>query len=129
MTTTRTALLSLLLTVLVVPVWAADVTGNWKLNVNLNGVPELLCNVTQKDQRLDGTCKAGDETGVTLNDGSVNGDQVSWSWKVTTPDANTWTYVFTGTLDANGSAIKGIVKLSVGPGSKQNEVAFTATKQ
>lgn len=67
--------------------------------------------------------------GIDLNDGRVNGDQVSWSWKVTTPDANTWTYAFMGTLDANGSIMKGIVKLSVGPGSKQNEVSFVATKQ
>ena len=114
---------------LVVPVSAADVTGNWKLNVNLNGVPELLCTVTQKDQRLEGTCKAGDETGVNLNDGRVNGNQVSWSWKVTTPDANTWTYLFTGTLDANGTTMKGVAKFSVGSGSKQNEASFTATKQ
>jgi hypothetical protein len=127
MTTTRTALLALLLTV--VPVCAADVTGNWKLNINLNGVPELLCTVTQKDQRLEGTCKAGDEPGVSLNDGRVNGDQVSWSWKVTTPDANTWTYLFTGTLDASGNIIKGLARFSAGSGSKQNEVSFTATKQ
>jgi hypothetical protein len=127
MTTTRTALLALLLTV--VPVCAADVTGNWKLNINLNGVPELLCTVTQKDQRLEGTCKAGDEAGVSLNDGRVNGDQVSWSWKVTTPDANTWTYLFTGMLDASGNIIKGLARFSAGSGSKQNEVSFTATKQ
>ena len=114
---------------LVVPVSAADMTGNWKLNINLNGVPELLCTVTQKDQRLEGACKAGDEAGVALNDGRVSGDQVSWSWKVTTPDANTWTYIFTGTLNANGSIIKGVAKFSAGAGSKQNEATFTATKQ
>lgn len=81
---------------------------------------------------MEGTCKSAEwraDQGVDLNDGKIDGDQVSWSWKVTTPDANTWTYAFAGTLDANGSAMKGIVKLSVGPGSKQNEVAFTATKQ
>jgi hypothetical protein len=125
---TRIACL-LLLAVFAAPVSAADVTGNWKLNINLNGVPELLCTVTQKDQLLEGTCKTGNEPGVDLNDGRVNGDQVSWSWKVTTPDANTWTYLFTGTLDANGSIIKGVAKFSVGSGSKQNEVNFTATKQ
>jgi hypothetical protein len=114
---------------LFVPVSAADVTSNWKLNINLNGVPELLCTVTQTDQRLEGTCKAGDESGVNLNDGRVNGDQVSWSWKVTTPDANIWTYIFTGMLDANGSIITGLAKFSVGSGSKQNEASFMATKQ
>lgn len=128
MTIRRVALLVLF--ALGVPVSAADVTGNWKLNINLNGVPELLCTVTQKDQRLEGTCKAaGEKAGVSLDDGRVNGDQVSWSWKVTTPDANTWTYLFTGTLDANGSIIKGVAKFSVGSGSKQNEASFMATKQ
>ena len=126
---TRTCVVLLLLCVTVATVSAADVTGNWKLNINLNGVPELLCTVTQKDQRLEGTCQAGGEAGVNLNDGRVNGDQVSWSWKVTTPDANTWTYLFTGMLDANGNIIKGLAKFSVGSGSKQNEVTFTATKQ
>ena len=72
MANTRIALL--LLSIVVVPVFAADVTGNWKLNINLNGVPELLCTVTQNDQRLEGTCKAGDEPGVDLNDERVNGD-------------------------------------------------------
>jgi hypothetical protein len=119
----------LLSSVFATPVWAADVTGHWKLNIKLNGVPELVCGLTQKDQRLEGKCKSADGSGVELNDGKVEADQVAWTWKVTTPDANTWTYAFAGTLDANGSAMKGIVKLSVGPGSKQNEVAFTATKQ
>jgi len=119
----------LLLFALVVRLSAADVTGSWKLRVNLNGVPELLCTVTQKDQRLEGTCKAGDESGVNVNDGRVEGDQVSWSWKVTTPDANTWTYVFTGTVGANGNTIEGIARFSVGSGSTQNEVSFTATEQ
>ncbi|MGH9238219.1 MAG: hypothetical protein ACRD3G_09290 [Vicinamibacterales bacterium] len=130
MTISRVALLVLF--ALVVPVSAADVTGNWKLNIDLrlNGVPELLCTVTHKEQRLEGTCKAaGEKAGVSLDDGMVNGDHVSWSWKVTTPDGNTWTYLFTGTLDANGNTIKGLARFSVGPGSKQNEVSFTATKQ
>jgi hypothetical protein len=126
---TRTCVALLLLCVTVATLSAADATGNWKLNINLNGVPELLCTVTQKDQRLEGTCKAGGEAGVNLNDGRINGDQVSWSWKVTTPDANTWTYLFTGTLDANGTTMKGAAKFSVGSGSKQNEASFTATKQ
>lgn len=128
MTKIRVALLVLF--GLVMTVSAADVTGNWKLNINLNGVPELLCTVTHKDQRLEGTCKAaGEKAGVSLDDGRVKGDQVSWSWKVTTPDAITWTYVFAGTLDANGRIIKGVAKFSIGSGSKQNEASFMATKQ
>jgi hypothetical protein len=66
---------------------------------------------------------------VDVNDGKIDGDQVNWTWKVPTPDAITWTYAFSGRLDADGKAMKGIAKLSAGPGTKQNEVSFTATKQ
>jgi hypothetical protein len=129
---TRIGISLLLSAVFAAPAWAADVTGNWKLNINLNGVPELACALTQKDQRLEGTCKAAvwkaDEK-IDLNEGKTDGDQVSWSWKVPTPDGNTWTYAFSGKLDADGKVMKGVAMLSVGPGSKQNEVSFTATKQ
>ena len=119
---------ALMLCCFVATVSAADVSGDWRMNIKAAGVPELLCTLVQKDQRLEGTCTAGDGK-VELNDGKIDGDQVSWTWKVLTPDAITWTYAFAGTLDAKGSAIKGIVKLSAGPGSKQNEVTFSATKQ
>jgi len=92
-------------------------------------VPELVCTLTQKDQRLEGTCKAADGAAVDLNDGKIDADQVSWTWRVPTPDAITWTYAFTGTLDAKGNTMKGVARISAGPGSKQNEVSFTATKQ
>ena len=64
-----------------------------------------------------------------LNDGRVVGDQVSWTWKILVPDGVTWTYAFTGTLDANGTAMKGVVQLSAGPGAKQNDASFTAKKE
>ena len=94
---TKTRLALLVLFGLVVPVSAADVSGNWKLNIKLNGVPELVCGLTQKDQRLEGTCKSAEwraDQGVDLSDGKIDGDQVSWSWKVPTPDGNTWTCAF-----------------------------------
>jgi hypothetical protein len=37
--------------------------------------------------------------------------------------------LFTGTLDANGSMIRGVAKFSAGSGAKENEVTFTATRQ
>jgi hypothetical protein len=130
MTKVRVALL--LLSVLVASVSAADVSGNWRMSINAAGVPELVCTFIQKDERLEGSCEdagARSDDKVELNDGKVDGDRVSWTWKVATPDAVTWTYAFMGTLDANGSTMKGVAKLSAGAGSKQNEVNFTATKR
>lgn len=130
MTKIRVALM--LLSVLVASVSAADVSGNWRMSINAAGVPELVCTLTQKDQRLEGMCRAvvgANEDKVDLNDGTIEGDHVSWSWKIPTPDAITWTYVFMGTLDAKGSTMKGVATVSAGSGSKQNEMAFTATKQ
>jgi hypothetical protein len=34
--------IALMLFIAVAPVWAADVSGNWRLIVNANGVPELV---------------------------------------------------------------------------------------
>jgi hypothetical protein len=116
----------LLLAALVVPVSAADVSGNWKMTFKADwtSIPNLACALSQKDQRLEGTC-----SGVDLNDGRIDGNQVSWTWKIVVPDGVTWTFAFTGTLDANDTAMKGIVKLSAGPGAKVNEATFTAIKQ
>lgn len=127
----RFALLTLL--ILLAPVSATEISGSWKMSFKATWtrIPDLVCTLSQKDQRLDGTCKAAggdDGKGVDLSDGRIEGDRVSWSWKVVVPDGVTWTYAFTGTLDANGTAMKGIVKLSAGAGAKENEASFTATK-
>jgi hypothetical protein len=122
----------LLLSVFAAPVLAADVSGQWRMSIKAAGVPELACTLSQKEQRLEGTCKAAagqNDDEVELSDGRIDVDQVSWTWKVVTPDAITWTYAFSGKLDADGKAIRGIAKLSAGPGSKENEVSFTATKR
>src|SRR5688572_18681229 len=67
---------------------------------------------------------------VELTDGRISADQVSGSWKIlVAPTGVTWTWAFTGKLEASGNAMKGVAMLSAGPGSKQNEVSFTATKQ
>ena len=132
MTTRQVAVL--LLATLVVPVSAADMSGEWKMTFKADwtSIPDLACALSQKDQRLEGTCRpAGAQSNekVDLNDGRIDGNQVSWTWKILVRDGVTWTYAFTGTLDTNGTATKGIVKLSAGPGAKVNEASFTAIKQ
>lgn len=128
----RAALLLLSVAAGVVSVSAADVSGSWKMRFKADwtSIPDLACTFSQKDQRLEGTCKAagGGDGKVELNDGRIDGDHVSWTWKIVVPDGVTWTYAFMGTLDANGTAMKGVVKLSAGPGAKVNEVGFTANK-
>ena len=134
MTRIRSACL-LLLAVFAATVSAADVSGNWKMSFKADWttIPDLACTLSQKDQQLEGTCRDAtgrSEDAVALTDGRINVDQVSWSWKIlVAPTGVTWTWVFTGKLDAEGRAMNGVAMLSAGPGSKQNEVSFTATKQ
>jgi hypothetical protein len=132
---TRIRIALLLSSIFAAPVLAADVSGSWNrtFKADWTTIPDLACLLSQKDQRLEGTCRDATgrtDDGVQLTDGRINADQVSWSWKIlVAPTGVTWTWVFTGKLDADGSAIQGVVMLSAGPGSKQNEVSFTATKQ
>jgi hypothetical protein len=111
---------------------AADITGTWSmaLTADWTTIPQLVCTMTQKDQELTGRCsEAGnpDDRGFNLDRGKVDGDQLSWAWKVTTPDGEMWTYALTGMVDTAGTAIKGSFTLSsrfsTGKGS------FTATKK
>ena len=132
---TRIRIALLLSSIFAAPVWAADVSGNWKMafKADWTTIPDLACTLSQKDERLEGTCRDATgrtDDGVELTDGRINADQVSWSWKIlVAPTGVTWTWAFTGKLDASGHAMKGVAMLSAGPGSKQNEVSFTATKQ
>ncbi|MGH9238020.1 MAG: hypothetical protein ACRD3G_08275 [Vicinamibacterales bacterium] len=132
MTTRHVAVL--LLAALVLPVSAADVSGNWRMTFKADwtSIPNLACTISQKDQRLEGTCRgegAQSNDKVDLADGKIEGHEVSWTWKILVPDGVTWTFAFTDTVDPNGNAMKGIVKLSAGPGAKVNEASFTAMKQ
>jgi len=131
---TRRRVAVLLLAAFVVPVSAADVSGDWKMTFKADwtSLPDLACALSQKNQRLEGTCRgdgASSNDKVDLGEGRIDGNQVSWTWKIVVPDGVMWTFAFTGTLDANGNAMKGIVKLSAGSGAKVNEAAFTAIRQ
>jgi hypothetical protein len=123
------------LPILLASVSAADVSGSWRMSFKADwtSIPDLACTLSQKDDKLSGSCRnAGgrdDGQSVELNDGSINGEQVSWTWKVTVPDGVTWTYSFAGTLDGSGTAMKGVVTLSAGPGAKPNGASFTAKKE
>lgn len=121
-----------LLLVLVVSVFAADISGVWALSLKADwtSIPELVCTFSQKGQELTGKCRASSESdgkSVDLTGGKVDGNRVSCQWNVVTPDGETWTYALTGTLDANGTMMKGAFKLS--NRSSGGEGSFTAKKQ
>jgi hypothetical protein len=132
---TRIRIALLLTSIFAAPVWAADVSGSWNMTFKADWttIPDLACSLSQKGQRLEGRCRDATgrtDDGVELTDGRITADEVSWSWKiVVAPTGVTWTWAFTGKLDADSSAMKGVVMLSAGPGSKQNEVSFTAVKR
>lgn len=124
----------LLLPMLVVTLSAADVSGRWRMSFTANwtSIPDLTCTLSQNGERLEGTCSAAggsDGKGVELREGRIDGDRVSWTWQIVVPDGVTWTYAFTGSLDASGTAMKGAVTLSAGPGAKPNEASFAAQKE
>ena len=84
----------------------------------------------ERREWLEGTCKAaGDAKGVDLTDGMIEAERVSWTWRIPVPDGVTWTFAFAGTLDANGTAMNGVVTLTAGPGAKPNEATFAARKE
>lgn len=118
--------------VIVISVFAADISGIWEMSLKANwtSIPTLVCTFSQNGQELTGSCKAvGESNGkdVHLTSGTVEGDKVSCEWNVVTPDGETWTYALTGTLDAKVTIMKGTFKLS--NRSSGGEGSFTATKQ
>src|SRR5688572_31964635 len=70
------------LPVLLASVSAADLWGIWKMpfKVTWASIPDLVCTLSQKGERLEGTCRAGDDPmGVDLNDGRIEGERVRWT--------------------------------------------------
>jgi hypothetical protein len=131
MTNLRLALL--VVPVFVVSVSAADISGIWEMSLKADWtrIPELVCNFSQNGQELTGGCRAArepDGKSVDLNAGKVDGDSISCQWNVVTPDGETWTYALSGTVDPNGTMMKGSFKLSSRSGAG-GEGSFTAKKQ
>ena len=133
MPTIRLASFALPLLLVAIPA-AADVSGRWNMRFKADwtSIPDLTCTLSQKDQRVEGSCKEGgnaNDGGVPLTDGRLDGDQVTWMLRVVVPNGDTWTYAFTGTLDTKGTAINGVVRLSSQFSDKPGEARFTATRQ
>lgn len=83
-----------------------SVDGTWNITINSPmGAQQSTLNLKTEGGKLTGTQSAQGNT-IDIFDGSVDGANVAWSSKVTTPMP--MTLEFKGTVD--GTAIKGNVK-------------------
>ena len=129
---TKLRLALLLLPVLVVPVSAADVSGRWAMTLSADWtrIPDLVCTFSQTGQEFSGSCRAAADpngSAVDVIDGRVDAEKFSCRWNIVTPDGEPWTYTLTGTVDANGTMMKGSFKLS--SRASDGDGTFTARKQ
>lgn len=86
------------------------VDGTWKLTVNTPmGTQESTLVVKADGATLSGTQSAGHGEGRPIDDGTVDGNTISWKASITKPMA--MTLVFTGTVD--GDNLEGSVRLGM----------------
>ena len=131
MTKVRAVLLPLVVVAGLVSVASADASGKWKVNLTADWttIPELICTLSQKGQKLSGSCgeAASDGKSADVIAGRIDAGTVSWQMRGSTPDGETFTYSLTGTLDAKETMMKGTFKVSTRFSTGQG--GFTATKQ
>jgi hypothetical protein len=86
------------------------VDGTWKLTVNTPmGTQDSTLVIASSGGTLTGTQSAGHGEGKPIEDGAVNGNDISWKASITKPMAMTLT--FNGTVE--GDNISGSVKLGM----------------
>lgn len=115
-------LLALIVGLSVLPAFAQDLSGDWKVTGDIGGYSlRAVCTLKQDaDHKLTGTCKdASSDSPLT---GEIVGREVTWSYDLDY-DGKVYPLVFSGTM-VSDLAIKGGVEAGVvanGP--------FTARKQ
>jgi hypothetical protein len=103
---------------------AADVSGNWNLEMSWPGsdVPSTgVCSLKQDVQKLTGEC--GDGTDKFAITGEVNGEKLAWQLDVEQGN-ETGKMAFSGVLNEAGTTVKGACSI-VG----QREGSFIMKKQ
>jgi len=118
----KTLFALLVVSISVVPLAAADLTGTWvlRLDPDFSGHQQsVTCTFKQDAQKL--TIKCGDGAPMA---GEVAGQKVTWQFKTGPDQALTATQ--TGELDARGAMIRGVWHLNR---DKDTDGKFTATKQ
>jgi hypothetical protein len=86
------------------------VDGTWNLTVNTPmGEQKSTLVVASSGNTLTGTQSAGHGEGKPIEDGEINGNEISWKASITKPMA--MTLQFSGTVE--GDTINGSVKLGM----------------
>ncbi len=86
------------------------VDGTWKLTVNTPmGAQESTLVITSSGGTLTGTQSAGSGEGKPIDEGTVNGNNISWKSSISRPMA--MTLAFSGVV--NGDSLTGSVKLGM----------------
>jgi hypothetical protein len=105
----------------VLPLLAADVSGNWKIAGGIGDYPIALnCTFKADGAKFTGVCKGGDRPDRSIT-GTVNGEKVEFQYD-TEYNGDKLTVVYSGTLQTKTS-MKGSIEVSGASGE------FTGTKQ
>ena len=92
---------------IVLPVAAADVSGNWTFSGDVVGNPiSMKCMLKQEGTKVTGTC-AHEGRPASPTTGTVEGDTVTFSHAVDVYDLT-----FTATVDAAGKSMKGSIAVA-----------------
>jgi hypothetical protein len=84
----------------------SDLSGTWTLDASIAGNPlSNECTLKQEGQKVSGSCTGPRGKGEIT--GEVNGDNVTLSFGM-----GGYELVYSGTLEASGSAIKGSVSIA-----------------
>ena len=105
----------------VLPAFAADITGHWSFDGDVEGNPvKHECDFKQDGAQLSGTCKSTERDPWTIA-GKVDGSKVTFSYDAE-HEGEKYNLVYTGTLDGD-STLKGEIEVAGVTGD------FTAKKQ
>jgi hypothetical protein len=105
----------------VLPLAAADISGNWKISGSIGDYPiHLNCNFKPNGANLTGTCKGGDRPDRAVT-GEINGQKIHFQYEIEY-NGEKMTVSYSGTL-ASDTSMKGSVDVSGTSGE------FTGTKE
>ncbi len=91
------------------PLLAADISGHWIFEGDVNGNPVSLdCNLKQTADKFEGACKS--KNGDVQLAGEVSDPKVRFSYSVNY-EGNTYTLYYSGTLESETS-LKGDIQVS-----------------
>jgi hypothetical protein len=102
------------------PALAAGPAGTWSIDGMIGDFPiQAVCNLTEKDNRLGGSCTAqGADFPIT---GSVAGNDVTWSYEVDYQGQHL-VVTYKATLDSP-SSMKGTVSVMIGEFHRETAAA------